>query len=160
MIDRKRFQSAFGKLLRDTGYRRRRNTWYKRGSEVTVVVNLQKSQYDGYCYVNVALALHELTDQEFPSENHCHVRTRLTSIHQDKDADFFRVWNEVFNLDTSRFAADEQERHVQRIVRDLLLPTCERWLSINAIRLAYQQGEFRNALVRIEAAKVLETTAV
>lgn len=80
MSERNVIQAAFDRFARGAGCSKKSGSWYLRSSETIVVLNLQKSQYGPQYYVNVALWLRSLGDDEAPKENKCHVRTRLTRL--------------------------------------------------------------------------------
>lgn len=68
---------AFG---REAGFTKRSGAWYRRQTDTIAVVEFQKSQYGLQYYVNVALWLLALGEEQFPKERTCHVRSRLSDV--------------------------------------------------------------------------------
>jgi hypothetical protein len=75
-------QTVFDKFAKSAGFSKKSGTWYLRSPETIFVLNLQKSQYGPEYYVNVALWLRVLGEEEAHKENKCQIRTRLTQLVQ------------------------------------------------------------------------------
>lgn len=160
MIEKKTFKNTIATELSKSGYQRAGQTWRKTVDNISVLINLQASNYSQTYYVNIGLVLHDLTPEEVTDTTHAHIQTCLSSIYEDRSADVVRLWNAVFDLESTALTSTQHITHLQSITKEYLVPVCERWLSFDALRHAYRRGDFRNALVRIEAAKILESAAV
>lgn len=68
------------------GFKRSGTTLHREQADTIAVVNLQGSQYGGRYYLNVALWLKALGDDARPRENHCHIRTRLGQLTDERAA--------------------------------------------------------------------------
>jgi hypothetical protein len=71
---------ALEDALGPAGFQRKGDSWFRRTDEVVEIVNLQKSQYGPLYYLNYALWLRALGEEQFPREERCHVRMRADNI--------------------------------------------------------------------------------
>jgi hypothetical protein len=72
------YKKALAPLLKSSGFRRSSATWRKDLGESIAVLNVQKSSWGGgVYYVNVGVYFHALGSEMAPTENKCHVQTRL-----------------------------------------------------------------------------------
>lgn len=90
MIDKKKFKAALAGALTEAGFLGKGQSWYLNGTDVLVVVNLQKSDFDDKYYLNFGASLRRLGIGEFPKENQCHIQVRLTSLFPDHSEVFER----------------------------------------------------------------------
>jgi hypothetical protein len=86
------------------GFSKKAGAWYRTGEDVVTVVELQKSQYGKQYYVNVALWILSLGEAKTPKERRCHVRTRLSRLVGDREAELSRL------LDLESPLADDERR--------------------------------------------------
>ncbi len=90
MIDKKKFKVALASALTEGGFLGKGQSWCLSGTDVLVVVNLQKSDFDDKYYLNFGASLRRLGIGEFPKENQCHIQVRLTSLFPDHSEVFER----------------------------------------------------------------------
>jgi hypothetical protein len=83
MSTRDVIQVAFDDFAKNAGFSKRSSSWYRSGSDVVTVLNLQRSQYGPKYYINIGLWLVALGEATTPKEHHCHVRTRLELLAGD-----------------------------------------------------------------------------
>lgn len=65
------------RILKNSGYKKKGNSWYKTTSECIVVFNIQHSLYGKMYYINLAALLRKGNDLLFPKEYQCDVRMRF-----------------------------------------------------------------------------------
>jgi len=80
MIDYRKLSAALTAELSPFGFTRKGSTWYLRKEKVIAVLNLQKSNYDATCFLNLGFWLRTIGEVEHPKDEQCHVRTRAEEI--------------------------------------------------------------------------------
>jgi hypothetical protein len=73
-------EEVFDGVLGPAGFRKRKHTWFKTNPDTITLVDLQKSQWGGQYYVNLAVFLRDLGDVPTPAEHRAHLRVRLTAV--------------------------------------------------------------------------------
>jgi hypothetical protein len=72
------YKRAIGPLLKALGFTKSSSTWRRDQGESIAVLNIQKSSWGGGTfYVNIGVYFHALGSESAPTENRCHVQTRL-----------------------------------------------------------------------------------
>ena len=65
-------------LLKKMGFKKKRLTWYKDTGDLTVVFNIQKSQWSNQeWYYNYGVAIHDLHKESIESINNCDLEARF-----------------------------------------------------------------------------------
>jgi hypothetical protein len=77
---------AFEGPLGEAGFRKKSGSWYLDAPETILVANLQKSNWGPQYYVNLAVWFKALGTEEAPKEQFCHLRKRLESITDIREA--------------------------------------------------------------------------
>lgn len=80
MTDKTQFKKSFGNTLSSHQFQKKGQSWYLRGTDCIVVLNLQKADFSDMYYVNFGVWLNVLGEEKWPQENHCHVRSRLERL--------------------------------------------------------------------------------
>lgn len=135
-------KDALTKVLTDLGFERKSDHWYLKKSETILVVNLQKSDWGGQYYLNLAVWLKALGGPQLPRENHCQIRTRLEAL-DPNSAELRRALN---SADES-WTPQERTQVVARAMREVGFPFLDRCSTVDGIRDAYLTGGLSNALV-------------
>lgn len=151
MIEKGPLKKAVGSLLRASGYQKRGQTWHKVGDEVVAAVELQKSQYSDFYYVNVAFELRALSGDELMPTHKSHICLRAERLLPD-DVDKI---DSLFRLDNAELTSDEQISAISQFFIEKLIPRCDRLLEMKNIRAEYKNGGFRKASIRKVAAQFL-----
>lgn len=64
--------------MKEKGYKKRNTTWVKKDEDISVVVNIQSSQFDlGNFYINLGVYICSLGNKDFPSISDCHMLERI-----------------------------------------------------------------------------------
>jgi len=93
------------------GFSKRRCTWYRRHPDTILVLDLQKSEYGGQYYINLAVALRALNPDEYPRENKCDIRLRLDDVVDDTER-----MRGAFDLEDRSITADERAQYVRKFL--------------------------------------------
>lgn len=122
------------------GFVRRKKSWYLKGAEATVFVELQPSQWQHGYYLNLAAEIRELGYHEWPKDLDAHIRTRLGAL----------AGTDIDSLLDKGHAVDDtsgDKSHLRTLLEDVAIPALLTWMTISGVREALQQGGLRNALV-------------
>jgi len=129
MSERDVIQRIFDEFGKIAGCSKKSGSWYMRGPETIVVLNIQKSQYGHQYFVNLAIWLRALGDADAPKENNCHIRTRLTRL---VPTDLEERLTALLDLDRD---LDEvtREEELLRLLCGHLLPLLKASLSLESL---------------------------
>ncbi len=65
-------------ILKEMGYRKNRLTWFRKLKELTIVFNIQKSQYaDDTWYYQYGVGIHDLAGEKISSISKCDILCRF-----------------------------------------------------------------------------------
>ena len=68
-------------ILKEMGYRKNRLTWFRKLEELTIVFNIQKSQYaDDTWYYQYGIGIHDLAGDKINSISKCDILCRFDRI--------------------------------------------------------------------------------
>ena len=112
MANTKKLRAVIDAVLTSYGFTKRRSAWYRYYPETIVVLDLQKSDYGGQYYVNLAVTLRALNPEDYPPEHKCHIRMRLERIVDDA-----AKVSAVFNLEDSSIGAEERLQHIREMIK-------------------------------------------
>jgi len=123
------------------GFKRKATIWFADKPETIVVVNLQKSQWGEQYYVNLAVWVKALGETKSPPKEHlCHVRTRLTSLADDR-------LEKALDLSSERFSESERDQIVERQLLEAALPFLAECETVEGLARQYDSGRLAKAMV-------------
>lgn len=108
-------RKAIDEVLKTHGFALRRSTWYRHTPETILVFDLQKDDFGGQYYINLAIALLALNCVAYPREEHCHVRVRLESVIDDNS--HIEQVKRVLNLEDQSLNTKERLQLLQGLVQ-------------------------------------------
>ena len=111
MMNTKVLSGWIDDVLKKRAFSKRRYTWYRHHPETILVLDLQKSDYSGQYYVNLAVALRGLNPEEFPSEERCHIRIRLDKVIDDQ-----KTVLTVFDLENRALTDNERCQQIREMI--------------------------------------------
>lgn len=138
-------------ILKNEGFVRKSDSWYRDAEDAILVCNLQKSQYGEQYYVNLAVWLKALGEAAFPKENSCHIRVRLNALSPD-DA------KNLFDLERSEIADSDREQGVSRVFKQFGLPLFARCSSHRDLENLIESDEMKKAMVHRRVRELIELT--
>jgi hypothetical protein len=146
---------VYAQLLGSLGFSKKKKQFIREGEGVTVVVDLQKSNYSSIYYVNVGAWFTELGGpNSSPKEYTCHLRFRADSeIRRRENVDV----DHIFVVE----ACETPQRALQvgAFLEKYFLPLVRMTCTLGDIRAAYREGDFPINLFQGKAAKrVVEET--
>jgi hypothetical protein len=138
--------------LRQAGFAKKADGWYRTVPEAILVVNLQKSSYgDDRYYLNLGAWLRGFGDVPFPKENQCHLRMRtdhVTSEGTDWDEELLNLENDI--------PADDRVRRLSAYIAETLVPFIREWETLAGIRHLYRAGKLQYAAIRAPLRAILD----
>lgn len=150
MIEKNNLKKAFGETLRNAGFVNKSGSWYRSGTDAIVVLNLQKSDFGDYYYLNVGISLKALSDELFPKTNKCHIQIGGDNLVGEDDVLLFNKGihlNEGDEKDLQGFVA---------LMNTKVLPSISEFLRLDQLREHYKKLTFKKALLFWQARELLE----
>jgi hypothetical protein len=149
MIEKTKFKKLVGEVFSSSGFVKKGQSWFLRGTDATVLVNLQKSDFAEKYYVNIGIWLRALGECDFPKENQCQIQARLGSLFTDQVSLIDKACNLEFSeaADLDAFLA---------LLRERLVPFCGAVLTLDGLRENAAAQRFAGALVFRQARELLE----
>ena len=148
-MDKVGLKKAVEKILGNSGFSRKSGAWYKSGSDAIVVIDLQKSDFGAYFYLNIGICIKELSEALFPKVEVCHISMRADAL-LNRDGQ-----NLDLGLNMEQGTADDFEASL-RLIEGELMPMISEFLSIDKLKIHYAIGIFKRALIFWQAREMLE----
>lgn len=142
-------KSAFNRSATDAGFVKHSGCWYRRGSDVLSVLELQKSQYGQTFYVNVGWWLLGLGEHQAPKMRECHVRLRAGSLLPSVASDL----ENLLRLE-GRSTGDFPREQIRAVLADEFLPVVVALDSLQKLQDLGRSGGLRAAAI-VAAARTL-----
>jgi len=110
-MEKKRLASILSEVLVPIGFKKKGNYWVINDVEITKMVNLQKSQFGNYFYINYGYIL-----KSIPLDDIMHIYNRVTSLDIDER-------NKIaFLLDLENSISDEERTEaLKKILQSKLI---------------------------------------
>jgi hypothetical protein len=148
----RKINELFKSKLSPLGFVNSKDNFFLVGKALTVVLNLQKSNYDHNYFINIGIWLGEIGGQnEAPRENLCHVRFRADSFLARKYPDL--DLNYLLYMDSS--ASEEKSMALAGMVAEYVVPLLENIRTIGALRKFYLSGGLTQAFISPSARRTL-----
>ncbi|HYO54715.1 DUF4304 domain-containing protein [Archangium sp.] len=136
-------RTAMARELRKAGYKVRANTWYKPCQDTLLVANLQKSQFGDIYYINLAVWVRLLGENEAPKEYQCHIRQRATSLQAEKA----KALEQALNFVDVSMNSEERETLIVEFMRTEAIPFLESLATLEGIQTAVETQRLRGGMV-------------
>ncbi|MDZ4865250.1 MAG: DUF4304 domain-containing protein [Gemmatimonadota bacterium] len=108
-------ESAVAEAFKRASFAKKSDTWYREASEAVLLANLQKSQFGGQYFLNLAVWVKALGEAKWPKEHQAHVRLRADS--------FMRSFpTELFDLEKSAGTLEKRQRRIEEVLSQEVLP--------------------------------------
>lgn len=72
-------------ILKKNGFSKKGETWLIDGTECVCAVDIQRSKWNGGCYINLGIGVKGLLPEKFIRVYQCHVNGRLDEIIKEKN---------------------------------------------------------------------------
>ena len=131
-------------------WKKKGQAWYRNAKEVVQVLELQKSQYGKQYYINLGVAVKALgMENDFPKEQKCHIRTRLSSLLPDE---LQQRLGKALDLEID--AGEDRSRSIEEAlsIGFRFLDHCR---DLASIKRSFTQGELAKTMVRVELKQLL-----
>lgn len=151
-MNTKELEEEFDSVLAPAGFRRRKDTWYRTNEDTISLVNLQKSQYGGQYYVNLAVYLRDLGKAASPLEYQSHIRLRLTAI-AGSDAS---VIDDALDLEKPGMSTEQRKEVLGRALTTIAVPFLADRSVLPRLRELHARGQLGPVLVTKDTRELLE----
>jgi hypothetical protein len=141
-------------VLVPAGFRKRKDTWYKANEDTITLLNLQKSQYGGQYFVNLAVYLRDLGTATSPSEHQSHIRVRLTAIAGGEAS----AIDEALDLEQPNMSTEKRRTTLTRALTTMALPFLSERSVLAHVRELHAQGSLGPVLITRATVTLLERT--
>ena len=118
-MDKAKFIKVFDEIFKSNGFKKKDNNWFADGTELKKLVNLQKSSFGNYYYLNYGFLINRLD----PDGLWAHFYCRLTSTDKEESQ---RI-DDLLNLDSGI----EEEQRISEIQFHLVMDVIIRLQKIN-----------------------------
>lgn len=147
-IDPNPIMDALQRFLKDYGFSRKRNTWYRDHLEAIQVINLQKSQFGAQFYINCAIWPKTVGARPHPVEYHCPIRARLDYFAKQLDRHDALV--AALDLETDLPPA-RREEIVLSLLETQALPALDRWSVHEHLKADFDAGLLNGVMLALRA---------
>lgn len=136
-------QATVDEFGKSRGGVKKSGSWYFRGTDTVVVLNLQKSQYGPSYYMNVGLWFLGLGFSANPKPSHCHVQTRAELLVPDEKHAHLE---ELLDLNV---AIGDSQRHDEllAVLQSQLGLMLDAGLELSGLRSAQGQRLLKKSLI-------------
>ncbi|MCW3162843.1 DUF4304 domain-containing protein [Chryseobacterium oryctis] len=110
-MEKKELINIISNVLSPIGFKRKGNSWVFNDSSINKIVNLQKSQFGNYYYINYGYILNAI-----PLNDMMHIYNRVTSINIDEREEI----NLLLNLE-SNISDKEREDGLKKVLQKELV---------------------------------------
>ena len=100
--EKKYLENMLKPFMKSRGFKKKGGSWCKDVGDFLQIVNIQGSPYSKIFYINLAVYIKALGNNEWPAEYDCHIRIRLNSFCLEKGV------TELLNFEN--FGVDELPR--------------------------------------------------
>lgn len=134
--------------MKDAGFQKKGQSWFRTSPETISVLNLQMSRWDGAYFVNLGVLTRHLDPQVTPHVSACQVRHRIESLMPDRMEAI-----SLFDFANKKYRADEGYNDAIAAICDYALPLlkqCETLDGLRAAILARPQLGFETSAVGLD----------
>jgi len=145
MINKKDFKKSISYSFEKSNlYTKKGQSWYLDGKDSTIVVNLQKSNFNEEYFMNIGIWLKALGIATFPSFNKCHLYFRLEKLFPEDRA---LILNSLSLERTNSQLLDDFSQFI--ILK--MIPFLQHCTEENQLIEFMKVGRFKNGIISKEA---------
>lgn len=144
-------KKIFTKELLVLGFKRNKD-WYFKNNELTIVINIQKSNYGMHYFLNIGVWFNEISDEfEFPKEFKCHLRFRSEDL-------FSNIPEELSPINILNLEKEDKNRieKVEKFLKEYFCPALRVFMDITSICKMYNEGKLSYALIKKEVIEICQ----
>lgn len=134
---------ALSPILKAAGYRKRALNWHRDWADTISVLNLQKSQWGDQFYINCAIYLKALGDEETPPAYRCHIRIRLDDLLPKRSR-----LHELLDFEKN-IKKETRLGEIEELVKSVALPWLEEHAQIERLKSVVRSDEPRNIFIHM-----------
>jgi hypothetical protein len=120
-MEKKELANILSEILIPIGFKRKGNYWVINGSEITKMVNLQKSQFGNYFYINYGYILNAIPSNGLMM----HICKRVASLDKDENLRIDELLDLESNISNEDRIQEVKRLLVEKLVEDINLVNTE-----------------------------------
>jgi hypothetical protein len=113
-MERKELVNILSDVLIPIGFKRKGNYWVVNGNEITKVVNLQKSQFGNYFYINYGYILNTI-----PLDDMMHIYKRVASSNKNENLRIDELLDLENNISDDERACELKKMLFEKLVKNI-----------------------------------------
>lgn len=126
--------------LKANNFIKKSGSWYREVDESVMVVNLQKSNYGNTFYINLGVWFKRFGQSQFPKEQQCHIRIRLSSLTGEE-------LDNALNLENTAVTEVDRQLTIDGAISQRALPFLSACSTVNGVRSMLSEGRLKKAFV-------------
>lgn len=134
-MDKELFKKIVYSVMKENGFRRKGNSWYKTTEECIVLLNLQHSMWSSYYFVNLACFLRKQDESiSYPQEHRCPIRSRIPRFGANEED-----YDQITDLEND-MTNSEREKSIMNLLNNYCIPTLNELSSIEGIKRIFEEN--------------------
>ena len=137
----KLLSQRFAEPLKAAGYKKKDFNWTRMNDETCLIVNIQKSRWGEWAYVNMGVFVYLLGSESNPKEYQCHIRFRLEDVCPPVQESFISGKDhDILSAKPLLPDSIDAEKFTYAL-KDFGLPVLEKMSTLNDLRSLMSQGQ-------------------
>ena len=136
---KKIFKAAINEALTGEQFSHKGQSWFLHGADVTIVLNLQKSDHKELFYVNLGIWFNHFNEKKYPEYNECQIYFRLENIFESAT----ELISEACQIDGGGNKISE----FSEFLKNEFSPYAREMLNIKYVAQQLAEGKFKNSMV-------------
>jgi hypothetical protein len=137
----KLLSQRFAEPLKVAGYKKKDFNWTRMNDETCLIVNIQKSRWGEWAYVNMGVFVYLLGSEVHPKEYECHIRFRLEDVCPPAEESLISGKDHSILSATPLLPGSIDAEKFTYALKDFGLPVLEKMSTLNDLRSLMSQGQ-------------------
>jgi len=137
----KLLSQRFAESLKVAGYTKKDFNWTRMNDETCLVVNIQKSRWGEWAYVNMGVFVYLLGSEVNPKERDCHIRFRLENVCPPAQERLISGKDHGILSAKPLLPGSIDAEKFTYALKDFGLPVLEKMSTLNDLRSLLSQGQ-------------------
>jgi len=136
----KLLSQRFAEPLKVAGYKKKDFNWSRMNDETCLIVNIQKSRWGEWAYVNMGVFVYLLGSEVNPKERDCHIRFRLENVCPPAQENLISGKNHGILSAKPLLPGSIDAEKFTYALKDFGLPVLEKMSTLNDLRSLIDEG--------------------
>jgi len=137
----KLLNQRFAEPLKVAGYKKKDFNWSRMNDETCLIVNIQKSRWGEWAYVNMGVFVYLLRSEVNPKQYQCHIRFRLEDVCPPAQESLISGEDHGILSDKPLLPGSIDAEKFTYALKDFGLPVLEKMSTLNDLRSLMSQGQ-------------------